>query len=185
MPLRVPGHHPRRLHVPVLDVVPGGVLRQGVHVVGVSLVRVAGSRGVSIPGAVDARDVVDARPAFIFFVHAVEADEVFLRVRRDLSRRPTHNKVPRNAPPVPFSKLGQPQQEQPVLLLRPRYAFPAFLVAGFYRSVGTGRRGFRTRVFAASFVGSSRSSGGTASQLVSVQRNLVTSLSRRPRLKLN
>jgi hypothetical protein len=37
---------------------------------------------------------VNRRPTLVFFVHRVEPDEVLLRVRRDLRRRPRDDEIP-------------------------------------------------------------------------------------------
>lgn len=50
----------------------------------------------------------------------VPPEKVLLSMTRHLSRRPSLHEVSRNPSPVSFSYLLQTQQEQPVLLLRPR-----------------------------------------------------------------
>ena len=75
------------------------------------------------------RDVVNARSPLVLLVHRIEADEVLLCVARHLRRRPRDNKVAANAPPIALAELVESAEKETVLLLRPRNALAALLVA--------------------------------------------------------
>ena len=65
-------------------------------------------------------DIKQTRPS-LPLAHVRLPDEVLLRVRRHLRRRPRRDEVSRDAAPVPFPEFLQPDQKVLMLLLRPRH----------------------------------------------------------------
>ena len=76
---------------------------------------------------------MDGAAPLVLLVQRVEPDEVLLRVGRNLRGGPGDDKVAGDGAPVTFAKLGEAEEKQTVLLLRPRDALAALLVAGLRR----------------------------------------------------
>ena len=66
-------------------------------------------------------DVKQARPS-LTLAHVGLSDEVLLRVRRHLRRRPRRHEMSRDPAPISFPELLQPNQKVFMFLLRPRHA---------------------------------------------------------------